>query len=171
MASASFLERFKDRSTLVGRQGVIDTVSSKPVSRAESNSPSRRMRSTGQMVVRRESPSHRPSLSLSSKQESPVKPSSSVRASIEFTPYSQQEYEALSAGKSVQLGGLGSQVGSERWRQQREVSERRAEYARLIQEVNSVRLPGSITLQQVRGAKKLRGDRALRQRSHELSSN
>jgi hypothetical protein len=170
MASVGFLERFKDRTALVGRQGEIETVSSKPVSRAKSShdSPSR-MRSTGQMVLRGESPGHRQSLSFSAKQEQLlVKPSSSVRTSIEFSPYSQQEYEALGSGRSMQLGGLGSQVGSEGWRRQKEVSERRAEYAKLIQEVNSVRLPGSITLQQDRGARKQRG---LRKCSRELFTN
>ena len=160
----------------MNRQGEIGTASSKPVSRSTSSHepPNPRMRSTGQMVVRGESPSHRQSLSFSSRPErlviTPAKQPQASRTATEFSPYSQQEYEALSAGRKMQLGGLGSQVGSEAWKRQKQVSERRTEYAKLIQEVNSVRLPGTITLQQDRGAKKQQVERATRQRSHAHSS-
>lgn len=79
----------------------------------------------------------------------------SVRSSLDYVPYTLREYEAIRPTQYQELGGLGPALGSEEWKRQKEARDRRIEYSRLVHDVNSQRLPGTIALMKDRDRKKL----------------
>lgn len=197
MASPAFLERFKDRASILNRHGDLETAGSKPVSASVGTGSPSKMRHAGQIIVRGDSPNHKKTCSTSydncsmaesmvnettsvlrrgigsgkshglskphSKQTniSPEKakssreaaPTVSIRSSLDFIPYTLREYETTRVRQYQELGGLGPAIGSDQWKRQKEARDRRIEYSRLVQDVNSQRLPGSIALLKDKGRK------------------
>lgn len=65
MASPAFIERFKDRSSSLNRNGNLDVSGSKPVSASLITGSPSKMRCAGQLVVRGDSPNHKKHASFS----------------------------------------------------------------------------------------------------------
>jgi len=64
MASPAFLERFKDRSSSLNRNGDLNVSASKPVSASLATGSPSKMRCAGQLVVRGDSPNHKKNSSV-----------------------------------------------------------------------------------------------------------
>lgn len=60
----------------------------------------------------------------------------------DFKPYTMNDYRNIKQEKYFELGGLGAfNIGTEEWKKKKELQDRRAEYAKCVQQANSSRLP------------------------------
>ena len=165
--SLSFQERFKNRSSLIGKQGQIDidckTAISKPLesqvfdiitkkhpildvtpdSHHSQNikgikQPSSKPSIQSEPIGRKQAQSAKPFRNTEDIPRTDAKLTKSRKIPNEFIPYTLKDYQIIKTNKYYELGGLGpSSIGTDEWKERKENQDKRIIYAQQVKLANS----------------------------------
>lgn len=171
--SINFQERFKNKSSLIGKQGNIDVdgsaaVAKPPQSQLFSSKQSFGYKETPpddlkyyqtptlyadheftipknpEIFDRKQPHSAKPLRTTDLPSRNEIKTSKGNKFIEEYKPYTLKDYQIIKSDKYYELGGLGpSSIGSEEWKQRKEMQEKRSLYAKQVKLANANLPPSS----------------------------